>query len=62
MKKILFAAIILINYFDHKVYFNLYPSIAVRLKKKNYSKNYSYLNLGGLRGGISIALALSIAL
>lgn len=61
-KKILFAAIILLLITLITRYISIYiPSIAVRLKEKITQKTILILTWGGLRGGISIALALSIA-
>jgi len=61
-KKILIAAIILLFITLVTRYISVYiPSIAVRLKEKITQKTILILTWGGLRGGISIALALSIA-
>ena len=61
-EKILFAAIILLLITLITRYISIYiPSIAVRLKEKITQKTILILTWGGLRGGISIALALSIA-
>jgi len=61
-EKILFAAVILLLITLITRYISLYiPSIAVRLKERITQKTILILTWGGLRGGISIALALSIA-
>ncbi|WP_339920708.1 sodium:proton antiporter [uncultured Flavobacterium sp.] len=61
-EKILFAAVILLLITLITRYISIYiPSIAVRLKEKITQKTILILTWGGLRGGISIALALSIA-
>ncbi|MGO4822291.1 MULTISPECIES: cation:proton antiporter [unclassified Flavobacterium] len=61
-KKILIAAVILLFITLVTRYISVYiPSIAVRLKEKITQKTILILTWGGLRGGISIALALSIA-
>ena len=61
-EKILFAAIIILLITLITRYISIYiPSIAVRLKEKITQKTILILTWGGLRGGISIALALSIA-
>ncbi|UQD57167.1 sodium:proton antiporter [Flavobacterium sp. K5-23] len=60
-QKILFAAIIILFITLITRYISVYiPSIAVRLKEKITQKTILILTWGGLRGGISIALALSI--
>jgi CPA1 family monovalent cation:H+ antiporter len=60
-QKILFAAIIILLITLVTRYISIYiPSIAVRLKEKITQKTILILTWGGLRGGISIALALSI--
>ncbi|MBC5838879.1 cation:proton antiporter [Flavobacterium muglaense] len=60
-QKILFAAIIILFITLATRYISVYiPSIAVRLKEKITQKTILILTWGGLRGGISIALALSI--
>jgi len=60
-QKILFAAIIILFITLITRYVSVYiPSIAVRLKEKISQKTILILTWGGLRGGISIALALSI--
>ncbi|MEZ7498555.1 sodium:proton antiporter [Flavobacterium sp. Arc3] len=61
-EKILFAAVILLLITLITRYISIYiPSIAVRLKERITQKTILILTWGGLRGGISIALALSIA-
>lgn len=61
-EKILFAALILLIIALITRYISIYiPSIAVRLKERITQKTILILTWGGLRGGISIALALSIA-
>ncbi|MDG1871219.1 MAG: cation:proton antiporter, partial [Flavobacterium sp.] len=61
-QKVLFAAVILLFVTLITRYISVYiPSIAVRLKEKITQKTILILTWGGLRGGISIALALSIA-
>lgn len=61
-KKIIIAAIILLFITLITRYISVYiPSIAVRLKERITQKTILILTWGGLRGGISIALALSIA-
>ena len=61
-QKVLFAAVILLFVTLITRYVSVYiPSIAVRLKEKITQKTILILTWGGLRGGISIALALSIA-
>lgn len=60
-QKILFAAIIILFITLLTRYISVYiPSIAVRLKERITQKTILILTWGGLRGGISIALALSI--
>ena len=60
-QKILFAAIIILFLTLITRYISVYiPSIAVRLKERITQKTILILTWGGLRGGISIALALSI--
>lgn len=60
-QKILFAAVIILFITLITKYVSVYiPSIAVRLKEKISQKTILILTWGGLRGGISIALALSI--
>ena len=60
-QKILFAAIIILFITLVTRYISVYiPSIAVRLKERITQKTILILTWGGLRGGISIALALSI--
>tara|TARA_R110000868_G_scaffold108031_7_gene295202 strand:+ start:9998 stop:11227 length:1230 start_codon:yes stop_codon:yes gene_type:complete len=60
-QKILFAAIIILFITLITRYISIYiPSIAVRLKERITQKTILILTWGGLRGGISIALALSI--
>jgi CPA1 family monovalent cation:H+ antiporter len=60
-QKILFAAVIILFITLITRYVSVYiPSIAVRLKEKISQKTILILTWGGLRGGISIALALSI--
>lgn len=60
-QKILFAAIIILFITLITRYISVYiPSIAVRLKERITQKTILILTWGGLRGGISIALALSI--
>lgn len=60
-QKILFAAIIILFITLITRYVSVYiPSIAVRLKERITQKTILILTWGGLRGGISIALALSI--
>ncbi|CAM2944552.1 monovalent cation:H+ antiporter, CPA1 family [Flavobacterium frigoris] len=60
-EKILFAVIILLIITLMTRYISIYiPSIAVRLKERITQKTILILTQGGLRGGISIALALSI--
>lgn len=61
-QKVLFAAVILLFITLITRYISVYiPSIAVRLKERITQKTILILTWGGLRGGISIALALSIA-
>jgi CPA1 family monovalent cation:H+ antiporter len=61
-QKILLASIILLFLTLITRYISVYiPSIAVRLKERITQKTLLILTWGGLRGGISIALALSIA-
>lgn len=61
-EKILFAALILLIIALITRYVSIYiPSIAVRLKERITQKTILILTWGGLRGDISIALALSIA-
>lgn len=60
-QKIVFAAIIILFITLVTRYISVYiPSIAVRLKERINQKTILILTWGGLRGGISIALALSI--
>ncbi|OCB76059.1 cation:proton antiporter [Flavobacterium crassostreae] len=60
--KIFIAAVILLFVTLITRYISVYiPSIAVRLKERIHQKTLLILTWGGLRGGISIALALSIA-
>lgn len=60
-QKILFAAIIILFITLITRYISVWiPSIAVRHKEKINRKTFLILTWGGLRGGISIALALSI--
>ncbi|SDX42891.1 cation:proton antiporter [Flavobacterium degerlachei] len=60
-QKILFAAILILFITLITRYISVYiPSIAVRLKERISQKTLLILTWGGLRGGISIALALSI--
>lgn len=60
-QKIVFAAIIILVITLITRYISVYiPSIAVRLKERINQKTILILTWGGLRGGISIALALSI--
>lgn len=60
-QKTLFAAIIILFITLATRYISVYiPSIAVRLKERITQKTILILTWGGLRGGISIALALSI--
>jgi CPA1 family monovalent cation:H+ antiporter len=61
-QKIILASIILLFLTLITRYISVYiPSIAVRLKERITQKTLLILTWGGLRGGISIALALSIA-
>jgi CPA1 family monovalent cation:H+ antiporter len=61
-QKIVLASIILLFLTLVTRYISVYiPSIAVRLKERITQKTLLILTWGGLRGGISIALALSIA-
>ncbi|MBE0393307.1 sodium:proton antiporter [Flavobacterium sp. PL002] len=61
-QKIIIAAVILLFITLITRYISVYiPSIAVRLKERITQKTILILTWGGLRGGISIALALSIA-
>ena len=60
-QKIVFAAILILLITLVTRYISVYiPSIAVRLKERINQKTILILTWGGLRGGISIALALSI--
>ncbi|MBX9887111.1 MAG: sodium:proton antiporter [Flavobacteriaceae bacterium] len=60
-QKVVFAAIIILLITLVTRYISVYiPSIAVRLKERINQKTILILTWGGLRGGISIALALSI--
>jgi CPA1 family monovalent cation:H+ antiporter len=60
-QKIVFAAIIILFITLVTRYISVYiPSIAVRLKERINQKTILILTWGGLRGAISIALALSI--
>ncbi|MFL9829377.1 sodium:proton antiporter [Flavobacterium sp. ST-87] len=60
-EKILLAAIIILGITLITRYISIFiPSISVRLKEKITQKTRLILTWGGLRGGISIALALSI--
>jgi monovalent cation:H+ antiporter, CPA1 family len=60
-EKILFAAIIILGITLITRYISIFiPSISVRLKERITQKTRLILTWGGLRGGISIALALSI--
>jgi CPA1 family monovalent cation:H+ antiporter len=60
-QKIVFAAVIILVITLVTRYISVYiPSIAVRLKERINQKTLLILTWGGLRGGISIALALSI--
>jgi CPA1 family monovalent cation:H+ antiporter len=60
-RKIFFAALIILIITLITRYISVYiPSIAVRFKEKITQKTILILTWGGLRGGISIALALSI--
>tara|TARA_R110002126_G_scaffold26496_1_gene89459 strand:+ start:38 stop:1267 length:1230 start_codon:yes stop_codon:yes gene_type:complete len=60
-QKILLASIIILFITLITRYISVYiPSIAVRLKERITQKTILILTWGGLRGGISIALALSI--
>jgi CPA1 family monovalent cation:H+ antiporter len=60
-QKIVFAAILILFITLVTRYISVYiPSIAVRLKERINQKTILILTWGGLRGGISIALALSI--
>lgn len=61
-QKIIIAAVTLLFITLITRYISVYiPSIAVRLKERITQKTILILTWGGLRGGISIALALSIA-
>jgi CPA1 family monovalent cation:H+ antiporter len=60
-QKILFAAVIILFITLITRYISVYiPSIAIRRREKITQKTLLILTWGGLRGGISIALALSI--
>lgn len=60
-RKIILAAIIMLFITLITRYISIYiPSIAIRLKEKITLKTRLMLTWGGLRGGISVALALSI--
>lgn len=60
-QKVVFAAIFILLITLVTRYISVYiPSIAVRLKERINQKTILILTWGGLRGGISIALALSI--
>ena len=60
-QKVVFAAILILLITLVTRYISVYiPSIAVRLKERINQKTILILTWGGLRGGISIALALSI--